>query len=60
MTRLEQAEEAYFDAFKVPPPAPVGPSDEAIADALEGAVAKGEPLPDDFDWWGYVPAGGAA
>lgn len=60
MTRLEKAQAAYVKAFDVPPHQPFGPNDDVIADVLEAAVRDGKQVPDDFDWWAYVPPGGVA
>lgn len=53
--RLDAAIRAYVAAFDTPSPTPFGISDEYLAKVLERAVAKGRPIPDDFDWWRHLP-----
>ena len=55
MSRLSNAQVAYIEAFKLPPPEPFGINDEEAAQVLENAVASGAPVPDDFDWWAEMP-----
>ncbi len=54
-TRIEAAILAYSTAFKVFSPNPFGINDDALAEALENAVAAGKPIPEDFDWWSELP-----
>ncbi len=53
--RLRTAIIAYSTAFKVFSPHPFGINDDALAEALENAVAAGKPIPEDFDWWSELP-----
>ncbi len=46
---------AYFEAFCAMPPHPYGINEERINEVLEAAVAAGEPIPDNFDWWSDLP-----
>lgn len=55
MSRIETAQAAYWRAFGRLPPEPWGVSDDAIAEALERAVAAGRQIADDFDWWADMP-----
>jgi hypothetical protein len=55
MSRIETAIEAYNRTFKQAPPLPFGVHEDNLADALEQALAKGEPIPDDFDWYADLP-----
>lgn len=54
--RWVRAVEAYQSRFGVnmgiPP---FGVSEDAFAEVLEEAVAKGQPVPDDFDWYWWMP-----
>lgn len=54
--RLDDAVDAYLAAF---PDAtlyqPFGVSDETLAQVYEAAVARGAPIPEDFDFWGGLP-----
>lgn len=52
---LGDAMQAYFEAFQVEPPMPIGIADERIAEVLMQAVERGEPLPEDYDWWELPP-----
>lgn len=53
--RLYDAVDAYVRAFGVPSPEPFGIDDDALADELEKAVAGGQPIGPDFDWWARLP-----
>lgn len=55
MTRLEKAQEAYFNAFGKPPPEPYGVSDDTVAIVLEQALLNKKPIAPDFDFWAYLP-----
>lgn len=55
MTRIEKAQQAYFEAFGSPPPEPFGVDDDHVAEVLEKAVAAGRPVAASFDWWEAVP-----
>jgi hypothetical protein len=54
-----QARQAYFDAFGNEGPRPVGVMDDYLARELQAAVKRGQPIPDDFDWYPDLPDGAA-
>lgn len=58
--RLVAAQQSYFEIFKLMPPFPAGVSDARIVEVLERAVKEGKPIPEDFDWWDYLPPGAVA
>lgn len=60
MNDLDQALEDYVELFQEEPPEPYGISDERLARVLREHVAKGEKIPEDFDWWGDLPDGADA
>jgi hypothetical protein len=60
MDELMQARGAYFEAFGNEGPYPFGVTDEALAAVLLAAVEKGEPVPDEFDWYKDLPDGAVA
>lgn len=54
--RLEKAVEAYVIMFPgAPLHQPWGISDDVLAQAYEKAVASGQPIPDDGNWWAGLP-----
>lgn len=55
MTRLQIAQNAYAAAFRAMPPEPWGIDDDRLAEVIEQAVALGQPIDPDFDWWDYLP-----
>lgn len=57
MDSLIEAAELYEERFKVNPPLPVNVDDQRLEEEIRKAVRKGEPIPDDFDWWGDLPEG---
>jgi hypothetical protein len=38
-----------------PPIYIIGPSDEFISSTIADAIASGQPIPDDFDWYPDLP-----
>lgn len=60
MNRLDNAQDAYIEAFGRMPPQPWGVDDNRVAQVLEDAVTAGQSVPDAFDWWGDLPANAAA
>ncbi len=54
--RLKTARSAYLARFPdAALPEPFEVNDEALARVLERAVADGQPVPPDFDWWADLP-----
>lgn len=58
--RLIRAAEEYERTFERPIPEPFGASDDQLAEVLEQAIRRGEPVPDDYDWWATLPPGADA
>ncbi|MDM4765532.1 hypothetical protein [Pelomonas sp. SE-A7] len=58
--RVEAAVSAYFKAFDLLPLAPFGVDPAKLAEVLEAAVAAGQPVPPDFDFWGDLPPSACA
>ena len=48
-------EREYFDAFGVYMPQPFGISRPAVEEVVRAAIAKGEPIPAEYDWWADLP-----
>lgn len=48
--------EDYVELFQAEPPTPFGINDDRLAEVMDAAIRKGEPIPDDFDWWGALPS----
>lgn len=48
-----EAIEDYVAAFGEIPPLPLQVSDEIFASVIQGFIAKGQPVPDDYDWWAH-------
>lgn len=53
--KLLEARQAHHDAFGNEGPYPFGVSDADLAAALNAAVAAGQPIPADFNWYADVP-----
>jgi hypothetical protein len=51
------ASEAYFEKFGVRPSIPVGVGEDEMRRVWLEAVASGEPVPEDYDWWDSLPPG---
>lgn len=51
------ARQAYLIRFGNVGPEPFGVDGDKIAAELERAVASGQPIPDDFDWYRDLPDG---
>lgn len=50
----------YSERFDLPAPQPFGVSNKRMIEVLLAAIRAGRPVPDDFDWWDYLPPGAVA
>lgn len=57
MDSLIEAADLYLERFGVNPPLPVNVNYGKLEEEIRRAVRQGEPIPDDFDWWGDLPEG---
>ena len=50
----------YAERFGIDPPRPHGVANKRLIEMLMQAMRDGRPVPDDFDWWDYLPPGAVA
>lgn len=57
---LEDAIEDYVELFQAEPLTPLGIPPDKLAAVLRDHVRRGEPVPEEFDWWADLPDGADA
>lgn len=57
---LDEAIEDYVELFQEEPLFPFGIDDDRLARVLQDHIKRGEPVPEDFDWWADLPDGADA
>lgn len=53
--KIKDIVEGYEEKFNKPFPLPMGIELEDVLKVAEEHIKKGEPIPDDYDWYKDVP-----
>ena len=57
---FEQAIKKYIEMFDATPPLLFGISEEELLRVVSKAIDEGKPIPEDYDWYWWLPKGAVA